>query len=120
MLKPIRTQARGHKFALEKSLENAKYRKQALRLLKEGNCGVTRNEHVDKLARQALNTLLYELVQVPIEYADAKRRVETSPGSNRLMERVSEHQQVSTRKAEVILAQCSPVRTPNYIQWPHI
>ncbi len=61
------------------------------------HCGVTRNEHVDMLAKQALTTSLDEQVQVPIDYADAKQRVKTSPGSKTFVERVPKHLQVSAR-----------------------
>ncbi len=38
--------------------------------------------------------------------ADLKQSVQTSPDSNSLVERVTEHLQVLVRKAEVIFAQC--------------
>ncbi len=73
------------------------------------HCGVSRNEHVDKLA---FTISLDAQVRVPIDYADAKQRVKTSPVADKLVERMPENLQVSTRKAEVILAQLYVGRTP--------
>ncbi len=50
-----------------------------------GHCGVTRNEHVDLLAKQALSIPLDAQVRVPIDYADAKQRVKTSPVADKLI-----------------------------------
>ncbi len=76
------------------------------------HCGVTRNEHVDELAKQALSIPLDAQVRVPIDYADAKQRVKTSPVADKLIEQMPENLQVSTRKAEVILAQLYVGHTP--------
>ncbi len=84
------------------------------------HCGVTRNEHVDKLAKQALTISLDAQVRVPIDYAEAKQRVKTSPVADKLVERMPENLPVSTRKAEVILAQRLRWSYPQATQWPHI
>ncbi len=57
----------------------------------QSHCGFTRNEHVDELAEQPTTISLDEQVQVPIDFADVKQRVWTSPGSNRSVDRVPEH-----------------------------
>ncbi len=45
------------------------------------------------------------IFEYAIVYTDAKQRVNMSPSSNKLVERILEQLQVSTRKAEVIFAQ---------------
>ncbi len=54
------------------------------------HCGVTHNEHVDELAKQALAILLDAMVRVPIDCADAKQRVKTSPVADKLVEQMPE------------------------------
>ncbi len=47
-----------------------------------------------------------------MDYADAKQRVKTSSVTDKLVERMPENLQVSTRKGEVILAQIYVGHTP--------
>ncbi len=69
--------------------------------------GFRRNEHVDKLAKQALATSLDEQIKVPIDFTDAKQRMKQRTNPRKILEKLTDSLgvQLSASKAEFALAQ---------------
>ena len=71
------------------------------------HCGVGRNEHVGQLAKQALRIPLAAQIKAPVDYADARQRLKMSTPARTILEQIPKSlvEEVSSRQAEVILAQ---------------